>query len=232
MTIAHESHRQRIEAGIGFEWDCLPERHFDMNDVPAHATALSFHRRKDSHRGIGELQDLDTLWAHEVNQAFLEEICTIPSIRVLFMEFVRATDLACLESLPRLERLIVKDATKLTDLEWARPLRSVRALGLENLKRVSSLEPLADLAQLTAVGVEGSMWTPMRVASLEPLSHLQQLRSVFLTSLRAADRSLRPLQGLPHLEVLQCADAYPAEEMRALARAQPQLRCSWFDKYA
>ncbi len=66
-------------------------------------------------------------------------------------------------------------ATKVKDLSWLPTQRFVRSLAVENLKNVHDLAPLHQLTQLTALGVEGSMWTPMRVASLVPLSALCEL---------------------------------------------------------
>ena len=160
MTIAHESHRQRVEAGVGFEWDLVPERKFAVKDLSPDASALSFHRKRYSHRGIGELRHVTTLRAHSVDQSFLEEITTISSLRVLYMETVRATDLTSLRRLSRLERLVVKDATCVADLDWAVPLSTVRSLAVENFKLVSSLQPLSELQQLEALGVEGSCGPP------------------------------------------------------------------------
>ncbi len=232
MTIAHESHRERIDAGIAFEWDRIPERKFSLENVDPAATSLSLHRQRRSHRGVEKLQHLEVLWAYGVDQSFLDEICTIPALRILYMETVTASDFTGLRSLPKLERLVINSATRVGDLKWAAPLKSLQSLGLENFKKVSSVEPLSALHGLRALGVEGSMWSPMRIGSLAPLSKLEKLESLFLTNLKVSDRSLKPLQGLPRLRVLQCADFYRADEMRALARANPRLRCDWFQKYA
>jgi hypothetical protein len=141
---------------------------------------------------------------------------------------VTVTDLRPLAALPRLRRLVVKDAPRIEDLEWTRGLQ-VESLGLENFKRVTLLDPLAQLTGLRGLAVEGSMWTAMRVASLQPLAGLQALEGLFLTNLRVADRSLRPLHALPELRELQCARWYAEGEFAALAAARPDLRCCWFD---
>ena len=72
----------------------------------------------------------------------------------------------------------------------------------------------------------------MRVSSLAPLAHLKRLGSLFLTNLRVADGSLEPLHDLPVLQVLQCADFFRPEEMKALAHAKPGLRCDWSEKHS
>lgn len=227
MTIHHESHADRIAAGIGFEWDLLPPRTSSMAEVDGNVEELHVARVRKSHRGIGSLRRLRRLWAHAVDQDFLDEICQLESLEMLCAQSVTASDLTGLASLPQLRRLVVKDAPKAEDLEWLRSMRSLEALGLENLKRVGELEPLASLTRLRSLGVEGSLWTPMRVRSLEPLQGLRQLEFLFLTNLRVQDKSLQPLLALPDLRVLQCARFYPASEFMALAIARPSLKCHW-----
>lgn len=164
---------------------------------------------------------------HGVNAAFLDEIARMPALETLYLQRVTATDLRPLAALPRLRRLIVKDATRVDDLDWVAGLAAIESLGLENLKRVGSLDPLSGLAGLRGLAVEGSMWTAMRVATLQPLAALTGLQYLFLTNLRVADRSLRPLHGLSELRGLQCARWFADGEFAALAAARPGLRCHW-----
>lgn len=232
MTIAHADHAERIAAGIGFEWDRLPRKLASVADIGADDTDVSFRRERDSHRGLHHYRAIRRLWADDVDAAFLDEIARMPALDTLYMQRVTATDLRPLAALPRLRRLVVKDATRVDDLAWVSGLSAIEALGLENLKRVSALDPLSGLAGLRALGVEGSMWTAMRVASLQPLAALAGLEYVFLTNLRVADRSLRPLHGLPGLRALQCARWFGDGEFAALAAARPGVRCSWLPALA
>lgn len=137
-----------------------------------------------------------------------------------------AIDLQPLARLRQLRRLVVRDATRIIDLEWTRAL-TLESLALENLSSVRSLEPLVDQPALRALGVEGAMWTAMRVHSLEPLRNLERLEYLFLTNLRVQDGSLRPLHGLPRLRFLQCARYYADGEFAALAAARPGLQGNW-----
>lgn len=203
-----------------------------MADVQADAEELHFARTRTSHRGIRRLRRLRHLWAHAVDQDFLDEICELESLEMLYAESVTAGDLTRLASLPCLRRLVVKDAPKVDNLDWLRPMRSLRALGLEHLKRVDQLESLAALTRLRCLGIEGSLWTPMRIRSLQPLQGLRHLEFLFLTNLRVQDRSLRPLHGLAELRVLHCARFFPAPEFTALADARPSLKCHWLQQPA
>ena len=221
--------QDRIEAGIGFDWDLLPPYQTSLFGLPEDAEELRFRRERKSHRGIRRFRSLRRLWLHSVNQEFLEEVSELPAVEMLLIDRLTATDLRPLRSLRRLRRLIIEGGTKINDLDWVAELPPVEALAIENFKRVSELEPLASLTGLSALGVEGSTWTMMRVASLAPLARLKRLRRLFLTSLRVTDRSLQPLYALTDLEVLQCAAAFSDDEFIRLRRALPRLRCDWFD---
>lgn len=229
MTIHHQSQRDRIDAGLGFEWDLLPRTIQRVADVPPGTAQLVFQRVGNSHRGIARLEGVQTLLATGVNQDFLEEICSIRTLETLRLSAVTAHDLSAVKSLPRLKRLSVIGATKVEDLAWLPTQPSLQALALENLKRVHDLTALSELVQLQALGVEGSMWTPMRVRSLAPLSALVSLEFLFMTNLRLEDWSLQPLHALHRLKALHSARFYPRTEFLHLSAARPKLRCDWFE---
>lgn len=226
VTIAHPVHAARIAAGVGFEWDRLPASATAVSDVDPNASDVVFRREGASHAGLHRFTSIRRLWASKVDAAFLEEITAMPALETLSLQRVTATDLQPLARLSRLRRLVVCDATGIADLEWTRAL-SLESLGLENLKAVCSLEPLAEQTGLHGLAVEGAMWTSMRVQSLEPLRSLERLEYLFLTNLRVHDRSLHPLHGLPSLRLLQCARYYADGEFAALAAARPGLQGNW-----
>ncbi|MGV3740773.1 MAG: hypothetical protein ACO1NO_00505 [Burkholderiaceae bacterium] len=228
MTIHHQAHRDRIDAGIGFEWDRLPAAVGTAAAISPDAGDVNFRRTARSYRGIAAHQNIRRLWAYSVDQGFLEEISALASLEVLYLNAVTAKDLSALGRLARLRSLSVIGATKVPDLEWTAPLHALDALALEHFKLVRDLSPLAGLTRLRALAIEGSMWARMKVATLEPLSHLENLNYLFLTNLQAEDRSLRPLAALKKLKVLECAAFYPKEEFELLAQANGALRCSWF----
>jgi hypothetical protein len=197
--------------------------------VPLAVRKLKLIRKGESHRGIGDRIYIKELWAYAVNQDFLDEICRLTALEYLYLGTVSATDLSGLAKLRGLRVLDIEGATKVPNLEWARRLTRVRSLGLENLKRVRSLKPLASLTQLTALRIEGSMWTAMRVKSLAPLANLRRLEYLFMTNTRVQDGQLTPLHRLPRLNALQCANFFKREQFHNLAMALPNLRCSWFE---
>ena len=226
MTVAHAAHAARIDGGVGFEWDRLPAVVTHVSGVDPDATDVVFRREGASHAGLHRCAARRRLWASQVDAAFLDEIAAMPSLDTLSLQRVTASDLQPLARLRQLRRLVVRDATRIIDLEWTRAL-TLESLALENLSSVKSLEPLTDQRGLRALGVEGAMWTAMRVRSLEPLRNLERLEYLFLTNLRVQDGSLRALHGLSRLRFLQCARYYADGEFAALAAARPGLQGNW-----
>lgn len=222
----------RVAAGVAFDWEALPQVRTALDDVPRSATELRLRREKASHRGIAEFTELRRLWAYSVDPAFFEEICSIPSLESLYVSGTTVTNLSGLSRIRTLRTLIVIGGTKVADLEWTNGLRSLSVLAIENFKRVEALDPLASLTGLRALGVEGSLWTPMRVASLDPLQRLTNLDCLFITNLRARDGSLRALHNLARLRELECGNLFARGELERLRRVLPHTNCSWFDMMA
>ena len=221
--------QDRIDAGIGFQWDTLPPHRTALNDVPLDVQELRFRRERQSHRGLSRFRQLRRVWAYSVHQDFLDELAGLPDLELLYIEGLTATDLRPLAKLRRLRRLILIGGTKIENLDWTAELPPLDALAIENFKRLETLDPLGSLQSLSALAVEGSMWTAMRVASLAPVSAISNLRYLFLTNLRTSDQSLSPLHPLTNLRVLECGALFTDEEFMRLRAAIPGLRCQWFE---
>ena len=223
------SHQDRIDAGVSFDWSSLPAHRTSLVDLPHDTTELRFRREGSSHRGIHRFSKLRRAWLYSVNQDFLEELAELPAIDQLFIDGTTAADLTPLHRLRQLRRLVVNGGTKIQSMDWVVGLSPLEALAIENFKRVLHLDPLASLTSLTALGIEGSIWTRMRVATLAPLSGFRGLRYLFLTNLTASDDSLHHLHSLAGLEALQIGALFPDGELLRLRQALPRLRCDWFE---
>jgi hypothetical protein len=221
--------QERIHAGISFDRSLLPPHRTSLVDLPSGSTELWFRRDRSSHRGIHRFGRLRRLWLYSVNQEFLQELADIPAIEQLFIDGLTATDVTPLQRLRHLRRLVLIGGTKIESLDWLAGLAPLETLALENFKRVFDLGALASHTSLTALGVEGSIWTRMRVVTLAPLAGLYRLRSLFLTHLTAADHSLRPLHSLSDLQLLEIGALFPDDELVRLRQALPKLRCDWFE---
>ena len=151
----HTGHRERIAAGVSFDWQTLPPLEESLDDVPAGVEALHFRRVKKSHRGISRLRGLKTLWAHGVDQDFLEEISALRDLETLYVDGLTAADLLPLGRNSSLRRLILIGGTRVPDLLWLRSLPAeLKVLFLERFTRCFDLSPLTALPRLESLGFE------------------------------------------------------------------------------
>jgi Leucine-rich repeat (LRR) protein len=228
MAIHHQSHQERIDSGLGFDWDLLPSWVTSSQNIKEDQTELRLRREQKSHKGLKHFQHLKRLWAYGVNQDFIDEIAELKNLETLYVEKLTAQDLSPLWKLKNLRFLIIRGATSIENLDWVEGLNSLTGLSVENCKKVTELQPLAQLSNLTAIGIEGGMWEPMRVQTLSPLSGINSLEYLFMTNLRVSDGSLKPLHSLSKLKEIQCANFFSKEEFCELSKARPDVQCDWF----
>ena len=213
------------------EWRDWPLSLGDAASIPQDIERLHFYRENNSHQGIGNHISVRELSAKQVNQNFLIEICDLYNLEYLEMETVTATDLGILKSLPNLRYLRIYGLRNAEDLSCLAELPSLRKLFLENTKHLTDLNFLDGNKELSAIGVEGSMYTKQKVASLEPISCMKSLEAIFLTSVQLGDKNLDYLASLPKLEFLSCARFAPRPSFDSLRDLMPKLVCNWCDKY-
>jgi hypothetical protein len=70
-----------------------------IQEIEQDAEDVHFYREKNSHKGIGNLSSIKHLFAKQVNQDFLNEICELVGLERLDLEIVTAIDIRPLASL-------------------------------------------------------------------------------------------------------------------------------------
>jgi hypothetical protein len=201
--------------------------------VPADAEHAWIRRVKTSHRGIGERRSLKRLAAFAVDQSFLDEICTLDQLELLYLNWpVTASHLGGLRNLSQLRHLSIDSPRNVMDFTPLVEIPSLRRLFVENAKHLHDVEWLSGAHHLQSIGVEGSIWTKQHIDSLRPLAGLRSVEGLFLTSVRLRDKDLTPLADCPKLKVLQCARFAPRTEFERLHRLRPDIQCYWFDPAA
>jgi len=161
----------------------------------------------------------------------LLEISKLENLEYLDIETVTAENLLPLRNLRNLQTLKLSGIRKATNFEPLIRLLGLKRLFVENAKHLTSLDFLVGANHLTAIGVEGSMWTKQKIDGLAPLANLQRLEGLFLTSVTLRDKSLSCLSEIPHLRVLECARFSPKSEFSKLRNLLPNLKCRWCDEY-
>ena len=115
------------------------------------------------------------------------------------------------------------DATKVSTLEGLAAIKGLEVLLLDNLPRVTALDPLGSAVSLQELGLKAlvSRTTSQLVDSLCPLRSLTRLRRLEMRGVVARDRSLRPLWYLRQLRAVELSNHYSVEEVGKLTGALP-----------
>lgn len=220
-----QRHLDRIEAGLAFDWQALPSCQQSADGVSPDTETLVFSSADSSFDGLSKLSRLRVLVAGGVDRPFLDEICAIQSLETLHLVPAGdVRDLSPLHRLDRLRHLRVANTRTITSLEWASGLKSLLSLGVENLTAVHDLAPLANLANLRALEIDGAIWTKMQIRSLSPLGALRGLEYLFLGNIQVDDDSLEPLHSLQALQVLEVPERFPMRQCARVCGALRKLR--------
>jgi hypothetical protein len=128
----------------------------------------------------------------------------------------RYTSLAPLAGLRHLERLVIATFPD-ASLECLGRLERLRYLRIMHMPKVSDIEPLAGLTQLTSLSLStlpgwDASGKTTTIRSLEPLAALPVLAHLELFGICPPDRSLVPLEKCGHLRTARFSH-YPAAEM-------------------
>jgi Leucine-rich repeat (LRR) protein len=188
------------------------------------------HLVKDTHC-LSEFTNLKRLWCVNVNQEFLENICSCSSIEDLYIDELKVSDIASLTKLKNIKTIHIDTCSKLDSLSELAKLESLRALGITNCKNIHDLQPLSKMHNLQELVIAGGMYAGMKVASFSPLSGLSNLKYLYLANVKAEDESLRHLAELKNLQQLDIANFYSTEEFAWLSGKLNGTYCQWFEPY-
>ena len=213
------------------EWVTWPDCVTKVNNLPNKPTSVFFYREKKSHRGLSQFKTIKKLCARQVNQDFLNEISKIENLEYLEMEVVTAENLSVICELKKLRNLKIDSIRKAKDFTFIKNMKSLNKLFIENAKHIDSLLFLSKVHYLTALGIEGSMYTKQKIESLEPLSKLKKLEALFMSSVQLKDKNLDYLSTIPNLKYLGVARFAPKENFDSLRNKVPKLVCKWCDTY-
>lgn len=119
MSTVPQSYLHRLSAGIAFRWSELPKRVLSAAEADPTASVLQLRRERKSHRGVGELNALRTLFAYQVDQSFLDELCELTQLQTLYIEGLTATNLEGLARLAGLQQMVINGASRIENLDWA-----------------------------------------------------------------------------------------------------------------
>jgi hypothetical protein len=201
---------------------------FDRLSISCTQTPLTTSQQKalvdEWCRVLPTLDKVRLLWfVSRVPQALFNAACQVPGLEGLYVKWsgIKAVD-AILDA-DALQYLHIGSSPGLESLGPISKCYRLKGLGLENIRRIRDLTPLASLTGLVELAVDGSTWKTQYVDTLEPIGSLTGLRYLSLVNLRSNDRSLRPLFTLRRLETFHVAQWWDAGELDELRRLNPGL---------
>lgn len=170
------------------------------------------------------LKSVEYMWFHSrVPQHLFDAACQVPQLKGLYIKWSGVKSIEAVSQARHLESLHLGDSAQVESIDCLGSMTGLRWLDLVNIKRVSRLDPLAKLARLEGLGVEGSTWTTQRVESLAPIGQLTGLRYLSIVNLRSDDKTLEPLFALSRLETFHAAAWWKSEEVAELRRRNHKL---------
>ncbi len=181
----------------GGYWTTIPNREryaYRIGDVPSgskEVTIVTIGKEDANWTRALTLPNLEELTLHEPTLEQLAAIGELKGLKRLRITHARPRSIEFIQSLHAIEELVLEYVSGFSDLSPLRSLRRLRAIHLENLRRVSNFGGLSDIHSLRYLAIHGTLdWK-------QPIEDFEFLR------------------GLPALEVLDmwqmiCKKAYPA----------------------
>ena len=195
----------------GDYWTMLPNREryrHRLGDVARDAKAVTFFGKDDDVEALFDFPDLEELTFHEPKKEHLAVLGKLTGIQRLRVSHARPRDLTFLEPLTNVEQLVLEYVSGFDSLAPLRSLPRLRALHLENLRRVSDFSGLEGIESLRYLCIDGTLdWK-------QPVSDFEFCR------------------GLPNLEVLTLwgiinKTPFPATLPLLSLRGLQKLKMGW-----
>jgi hypothetical protein len=208
----------------GGYWTVIPnrERHdYRIGEVPAGSPEITIVTigKDDEHweRAL-ELPNLEELTLHAPTPEQLLAAGTLPSLKRLRVTHARPKTIDFIRTLSRLEELVLEYVSGFSDLSPLGTLKHLRALHVENLRRVSDFSGLAGATNLKYLAIYGTLDWQQPIDSFEFLRGLPQLEvfAMWEVKCRATYPAMLPAVSLQRLKRLRLHGSYLATEEFAL----------------
>ncbi|WP_411706172.1 hypothetical protein [Edaphovirga cremea] len=208
----------------GSYWTIAPNRErfaYCLDDVPEgsfDATIATIGKDDKNWSRVLTFPNLVELTLHEPTSGQLAAIASLPSIRRLRVTHARPQCIDFISSMGALEEVVLEYVSGFNDLSPLRALGSLRALHVENLRRVSDFSGLAGATALKYLAIYGTLDWQQPIDDFEFLRGLPQLEVFALWQIkcRAAYPALLPAVTLSRLKKLRVHRSYLATEEYAL----------------
>lgn len=208
----------------GGYWTVIPNREryaYRIADVPAGSPEVTIVTvgKDDEHwaRAL-DLPNLEELTLHEPTVEQLLAAGTLRTLKRLRVTHARPKTIDFISSMSALEELVLEYVSGFNDLSPLGTLKHLRALHMENLRRVSDFSGLAGATDLRYLAIYGTTDWQQPIDSFEFLRGLPLLEvfAMWEVKCRAAYPATLPAANLKHLKKLRLHGSYLATEEYAL----------------
>ena len=208
----------------GGYWTTIPnrDRHaYRIGDVPSGSTEVTIvtigKADKNWLRAL-TLPNLEELTLHDPTQEQLGAIGELHSLKRLRITHARPRSIEFIESVHGVEELVLEYVSGFSDLSPLRGLKRLRALHIENLRRVSNFSGLTGIDSLRYVSIYGTLDWTQPIEDFEFLLGLPRLEVLALWQIisKKAYPALLPAVTLRCLKKVRIPDSYFAVEEYAL----------------
>lgn len=217
----------------GGYWTIIPNREryaYAIGDVPADSKEITIVTigKNDEHwaRAL-TLPNLEELTLHEPTNEQLEVIAALRSVKRLRITHAHPKTLDFIRALGAVEELVLEYVSGFTDLSPLRALKHLRALHIENLRRVSDFGGLAGVERLRYLAVNGTLDWKQPIADFEFLRGLPSLEvlGMFQVITKRPYPALLPALELQNLKRLDVSGTeFAAEEYALLEEGLPGVQ--------
>ncbi|KIQ36319.1 hypothetical protein RT97_02240 [Variovorax paradoxus] len=208
----------------GSYWTIVPNREryaHRIDDVPegsADITITTIGKEDENWARALSFPNLVELTLHEPTAEQLTAIGAMPSIKRLRITHARPQTLDFIRTMRGVEELVLEYVSGFSDLSPLGELPNLRALHMENLRRVSSFGGLAGAASLRYLAIYGTTDWEQPIEDFEFLRGLSQLEvfALWQAKCRAPYPAMRPAIHLRQLKKLRIHRSYLATDEFAL----------------
>lgn len=208
----------------GNHWTIVPNREryaHRIDDVPEGSpdiTILTIGKEDKNWSRVLALANLIELTMHEPTTEQLVAIGSIQSIKRLRITHARPQTLDFIRPMRRLEELVLEYVSGFSDLSPLGSLPNLRALHMENLRKVSDFSGLASAGNLKYLAIYGTADWEQPINNFEFLRGLPQLEMLAMWQIkcRAPYPAMLPAVNLHQLKKLRIHRSYLSTEEYAL----------------
>ena len=209
----------------GDYWTILPNREryaYRIGDVPAGSkeiTIVTIGKADEHWSRVATLPNLEELTLHEPTVEQLRVAGELRTVKRLRITHARPKTLEFLHGMPKVEELVLEYVSGFDDLTPVASLKRLRALHLENLRRVVDFGGLTGIETLKYLAIHGTLDWQQPIQDFEFLRGLPKLEEFALWQIisKKPYPALLPAVGLRKLKRLRVHGSYlPVQEYALL----------------